>query len=188
MRQQLEFRDDLQTPRVNCPVLPSSLVPQSATTINATPKACKEQSICQASMNNNQEFIPLPVSYALSSKREFCNWSYGGQPANIDPFHHPQSKVWTPTPVRGSHPDTSDLTKYLKWKEMISSGILRFDDWPENYWVWKASFLSAIQDFEVMAEEELDLLSKWLGPQSAAQAKRFRAAYVNNNTPGLQMV
>ncbi|XP_039885710.1 uncharacterized protein LOC120732292 [Simochromis diagramma] len=188
VQQQSELGDDLQTPQVNHPELLSSLVPQPATAIDATPKAHKEPSIHQPSRSNNQEFTPLPVFRALSPKRESCNWSYGGEPANYDRLHHPQSKVWTPTPVRSSHADTSDLTRYLIRKEMISSGLLRFDDRPENYWAWKASFLSSIQDLGVTPQEELDLLSKWLGPQSAAQAKRVRAAYINNPTAGLQMV
>lgn len=72
---------------------------------------------------------------------------------------------------------------------MVSSGLLKFDDQPENYWAWKTSFQSAVQDLNLSPQEELDLLSKWLGPQSAAQAKRIRAAYINNNPiAGLNMV
>lgn len=59
---------------------------------------------------------------------------------------------------------------------------------PENYWAWKASFQSAVQELNLLPQEELDLRSKWLGPQSAAQAKRIRAAYVNNPVVGLHMV
>ncbi|XP_025754973.1 uncharacterized protein LOC112842501 [Oreochromis niloticus] len=169
VQQQSELGNDLQTPQVNHPELLSSLVQQPATAIDATPKAHKEPSIHQPSRSKNREFTPLPVFHALSPKRESCNWSYGGEPTNNDRFHHPQSKVWTPTPVRSSHADTSDLTRYLIRKEMISLGLLRFDDRQESYWAWKASFLSAIQDLDVTPQEELDLPSKWLGPQSAAQ-------------------
>lgn len=34
----------------------------------------------------------------------------------------------------------TDLTKYLVRREMVSSGLLKFDDRPENYWAWKTSF------------------------------------------------
>lgn len=35
---------------------------------------------------------------------------------------------------------TTDLAKYLMRREMIRSGLFRFDDRPENYWAWKQSF------------------------------------------------
>lgn len=73
-------------------------------------------------------------------------------------------------------------------REMVSSGLLRFDDQPENYWAWKTSFQTAVWDLNLLPQEELDLLAKWLGPQSAAQARRIRAAYIHNRGAGLNMV
>lgn len=26
------------------------------------------------------------------------------------------------------------ITKYFKWREMLSVGMLQFDGWPDNYW------------------------------------------------------
>lgn len=49
-----------------------------------------------------------------------------------------------------------DITKYLIWLEMLSVGLLRFDDRPENHWSWKASFQSATKDLNISAREELD--------------------------------
>lgn len=72
---------------------------------------------------------------------------------------------------------TTDLAKYLIHKEMVSSGLLKFDDRPENYW-----------DLNVTPREELNLLTKWLGPQSAEQAKRIHAVHTHNASSGLQMV
>ena len=43
-------------------------------------------------------------------------------------------------------PQTPDLAQYLIRREMVSSGLLAFDDRPENYWAWKSSFLSATKD------------------------------------------
>lgn len=71
---------------------------------------------------------------------------------------------------------------------MVSAGLLQFDDKPENYWSWKASFLSSTKDLNLSAREELDLLTKWLGAESSEQAKRIRAVHVLNPAAGAAMV
>lgn len=81
-----------------------------------------------------------------------------------------------------------DLIKYLLRREMVSSGLLKFDDRPENDWAWKASFLNATRDLNLSAREELDLITKWLGAESSEQAKRIRSVHILNTTAGLTMV
>ncbi|XP_077320914.1 uncharacterized protein LOC143943186 [Lithobates pipiens] len=71
---------------------------------------------------------------------------------------------------------------------MVSSGLLKFDDRPENYWAWKSAFLSSTQDLNMKDREKLDLLSKWLGPDSSEQAKRIRSVHVHDATAGLTML
>ncbi|KAL1021415.1 hypothetical protein UPYG_G00013000 [Umbra pygmaea] len=83
---------------------------------------------------------------------------------------------------------TSDLTKYLIRREMVSNGLLEFDDRPENYWAWKASFLNATKDLNLSAREELDLITKWLGAESSEQAKRIRSVHIQNAAAGLSMI
>lgn len=87
-----------------------------------------------------------------------------------------------------SHTDNTGIGKYLMRREMVSSGLLKFDDQPENFRVWKSSFQSAVQELNLSPQEELDLLAKWFGPQSAVQAQCIRAAYIANPTTGLYMV
>lgn len=74
------------------------------------------------------------------------------------PQPHKGAALRTEEPCSSS---TNDLAKYLIRREMISSGLLRFDNRPENYWAWKASFCSATEDLNLTAREELDLLCKW---------------------------
>ena len=81
-----------------------------------------------------------------------------------------------------------DLARYLIRREMVSSGLLKFDDRPENYWSWKASFLSATKDLNLSDTEELDLMTKWLGTESSEQAKRIRSVHVLDPTAGRNMV
>ena len=66
--------------------------------------------------------------------------------------------------------------------------MLHLNDKPENYWAWKASFLSATKDLNLSAREELDLMTKWLGTESSEQAKRIRAVHIRNHAAGVNMV
>nr|XP_024656257.1 uncharacterized protein LOC112431765 [Maylandia zebra] len=88
-------------------------------------------------------------------------------------------------------PESSEMqqfAKYLIRKELVSTGLLQFDDKPENYWAWKTSFISATKDLNLSPREELDLLTKWLGPTSSEQAKRIRAVHTLNPAAGAKMV
>lgn len=51
---------------------------------------------------------------------------------------------------------------------------------PEGFRAWQSSFLNGIQDLELTASEELDLLVKWIGRESSDHVKRIHAAYIIN--------
>lgn len=85
-------------------------------------------------------------------------------------------------------PYTTDLANYMVRKEMVSSGLMKFDDHPENYWAWKSSFQDVTKDLSLTAREELDLLTKWLGPKSSVQAKRLRSVHAHNPVAGVHML
>lgn len=71
---------------------------------------------------------------------------------------------------------------------MVSSGLTQFNDLPESYWAWKTSFQSITHDLNLTAREELDLLVKWLGPESAAQAKRIRYVHATSTPTAVQII
>lgn len=48
-------------------------------------------------------------------------------------------------------------------RAVVTSGLTEFDDHPDNYWAWKSSFQSVIDELTLTSREELDLLIKWLG-------------------------
>lgn len=73
-------------------------------------------------------------------------------------------------------------------REIVSTGLLQFDDRPENYRSWKASFFTATRDLDLTAKEEMDLLVKWLGTDSREKVKRIRAVHVKNPDRGLSMI
>ena len=80
------------------------------------------------------------------------------------------------------------LTKHLMKKELISTGLLKFDDNPANFRAWKASFKVATEDLELTAAQELNLVMKWLGEKSLKIAAPLRAIYVDNPHVGLYKV
>ncbi|XP_043977905.1 uncharacterized protein LOC122833959 [Gambusia affinis] len=142
-------------------------------------KAAREQceKAMKEEMDNNSSHIAetaKPKVAHIAQQRERLN------PPILHPFHTPQ----TPTEAQG----VQEITKYLTRREMLSSGLLQFDDHPENYWSWKMSFQNAIKDLNVTAQEELDLMVKWLGAESGQQAKRIRSANVFSPTVALDLV
>lgn len=50
----------------------------------------------------------------------------------------------------------TDFAKHLVRREIVSSGLLKFDDCPENYWAWKTSFQDVTRELGLTAREELD--------------------------------
>ncbi|XP_056290659.1 uncharacterized protein LOC130206630 [Pseudoliparis swirei] len=88
----------------------------------------------------------------------------------------------------GAPPPMPDFSTYLIRKEMVSSGLTQFDDRPENYWAWKTSFQSITQDLNLTHREELDLLVKWLGPESATHAKRIRSVHVTSPDKAVETI
>lgn len=92
--------------------------------------------------------------------------------------------------VKSFHPESAglmDMAKYLARKELVSTGLSKFDDCPETYRVWRSSFLNTIKDLDLTASEELDLLSKWLGKESSEYVKRMRAVHVGNQEAALKV-
>lgn len=80
-----------------------------------------------------------------------------------------------------------DFAKYLAHRELVMTGLTKFDDQPESFRAWQSSFLIATQGLDRPAGEELDLLVKWLGKESFEHDKRIRAVHVTNPEAALQM-
>ena len=70
----------------------------------------------------------------------------------------------------------------------MTGGLSKFDDKPENYLSWKATFQSTIDDLGLTASEEINLLIKWLGPKSSEHAKRVKAVNIRHPSVGLNMI
>ncbi|XP_062831748.1 uncharacterized protein LOC134297634 [Anolis carolinensis] len=96
------------------------------------------------------------------------------QPKNIEfvtPHHTPQMYPYTLESQLGS------LLRNPR-RDIRDKGVQKFTDRPDDYLLWKITFMRAIRDFKLEADEELSLLMAWLGPSSAEQVKRLYAAHV----------
>jgi hypothetical protein len=78
----------------------------------------------------------------------------------------------------------SDITRFMYRKDFLRSRFVNFDDKPESYESWRASYQSATKELGVTPFEEIDLLVKWLGPESSRLAKSIRAANVHDPPRG----
>uniref|UniRef100_A0A3P9DB02 NACHT domain-containing protein n=1 Tax=Maylandia zebra TaxID=106582 RepID=A0A3P9DB02_9CICH len=112
--------------------------------------------------------------------------------------NYPHSTPHPPESTRERSPDrvappllpdgsaqVGDIARYLARRDLINAGLTKFDDCPENYWAWKSSFLNAISGLKLSPSEELDLLFKWLGHDSARHVKRIKTVHVCRPEVGL---
>ncbi|XP_026159937.1 uncharacterized protein LOC113128663 [Mastacembelus armatus] len=80
-----------------------------------------------------------------------------------------------------------DFAKFLARRELVTTGLSKFDDSPENFRAWQSSFFNATQGLGLTYSEELDLLVKWLGKESSEHVKRIRAVHVTNPRAALHL-
>ena len=93
-------------------------------------------------------------------------------------------------PITVSEPKNNsfDITSFLLKKELMINKLVNFDDKPENFMAWKASFKSVILEASVSPAEELDLLIRWLGPESKEHAKRVKMSTTHNPSQGCEIL
>ena len=114
-----------------------------------------------------QEFIPAnllqerPIPQTLQS--------------NVPALKTTDKQVQKENDKKNPAPEVSELTKYIMKKDLLINRLPQFDDKPERYYSWKNSFTNIIKELDATKSEELDLLCKWLGPQSRRQASSLNA-------------
>ena len=131
-------------------------------------------------------FQTLPTPHMLSAKAAEFN---PVQTPNVTPHDNEATPVpRDPCPVSQQEAATAEFTRFLLKKELLLSRLSNFNDKPETYTVWKASFKSIMTELKVTPFEEMDLLVKWLGPESARNALSIRASNPNDPTQGLKRI
>nr|XP_055046841.1 uncharacterized protein LOC129432444 [Misgurnus anguillicaudatus] len=93
-----------------------------------------------------------------------------------------------PHAAKPENSEILNLAKFLARRDLLTAGLIKFDDKPENYLAWKSTFSNAIEDLNLKPSEELDLLTKWLGPESAEHARRIRSVHINYPAVGLSRI
>ena len=92
----------------------------------------------------------------------------------------------TPSAHLQQNNPTLEITRFLLRKDLLFSRLTSFNDQAESFHTWKASFKNVIDELQVSDSEQIDLLIKWLGPESGKHAMSIRASNANNPTRGLQ--
>lgn len=85
-------------------------------------------------------------------------------------------------------PWTESLSMMLLRKELLLSRLSTFDEEPGNFHAWKNSFRSVTTELKASPREELDLLTKHLGKESARYAQSLRASNSSNPARGLDLL
>ncbi|XP_061170947.1 uncharacterized protein LOC133180435 [Saccostrea echinata] len=88
----------------------------------------------------------------------------------------------------GGQAVTSDFTRYLLKKDLMLSRLIKFNDKPEFYPSWKATFKSVMRDLQVTPEEEIDFLIKFTSLSAQQQIISIKAASASNPVHGLQRI
>ncbi|XP_065944078.1 uncharacterized protein [Magallana gigas] len=100
----------------------------------------------------------------------------------------PQSIRKLREPVAASDHVVENLTQFLLKKDLLMSRFSSFNDKPDSYQTWKASFTNIVKELNISAFEEMDLLIKWLGPESKRFASSIRGSNINDPVKGLYRI
>nr|XP_054593164.1 uncharacterized protein LOC129160055 [Nothobranchius furzeri] len=144
---------------------------------------------CITTASQSQPIALDPPPVGRKERFEHARMQYGNcrdsqycRPSNTTPSC-PQ-----PALTNNDSSNMSDFVRYLARRELVATGLLQFNDKPQNYRAWKRSFLSATQDLNLSPSEEMDLLLKWLGKESAQHVEQIRAIHINYPQAGLDMI
>ncbi|XP_071133064.1 uncharacterized protein [Mytilus edulis] len=80
------------------------------------------------------------------------------------------------------------ITKMMARKDIVLSRLIKYNDSPFQFLSWKETFKDVMKELSVTPSEELDLLIKWLGPDSARQAESIKAASASDHVGGLHKI
>ncbi|KAM3856567.1 uncharacterized protein M6D78_001413 [Vipera latastei] len=138
--------------------------------------------------SNNQQLNRQPA-HALGTTPQLNALATSFYPSTPHPYSpenlHTQGAPQVSLPSRNEGSDRSDHANYMIRRELLNSSLSKFNDHPETYRSWKATFKAAIADLNFNTREELDLLIKWLGPGPADRVQGLRIVHVDSPDAGL---
>lgn len=78
-----------------------------------------------------------------------------------------------------------DISKFLIKKELVTNRLLKFSEKPESYLSWENTFKDVMAEIDASPAEELDLMVKWFGPDSARQVSSIKTSNAGDSFRGL---
>jgi hypothetical protein len=130
-----------------------------------------------------KSYVSQHVQSGMSNNPEVRHQLYA-------PSLNPSAHNYCPTePVANepvaNEPVASMFSKFMIKKDLLLSRLVKFTDEPELFDMWRSSFHRIITELGVSEIEELELLTKWLGPESSGHALNLRAANAKNPELGI---
>ncbi|KAK3108867.1 hypothetical protein FSP39_017555 [Pinctada imbricata] len=129
---------------------------------------------------------------SLNYQPQHVQGSFGfqPQPIQVQPMHYAHSNGMLPQYTTGIIPnyDAFNVSTFLLKKDLVPQRMSKFDDDPSSYMVWKGTFRNVVAEVGANSFEQLDLLLRWLGPQSARQATSIRRANPNDANIALRKI
>ncbi|VDI09604.1 Hypothetical predicted protein [Mytilus galloprovincialis] len=102
---------------------------------------------------------------------------------SLEPLN-PTAQPFAPT----QRNEAQELAKFMVKKDLITSRLISFDDQPSHYSSWKISFQHIMTELDTNPLEQLDLLTKFLGPSSKQYAQNIRCANAHNPAIAVRLI
>ncbi|XP_063404237.1 uncharacterized protein LOC134687709 [Mytilus trossulus] len=143
---------------------------------------------CAISEPNKEDVKRRTAEFILKQTDQNANMPLT-QNLNVDaPTFKPAVVNQMPTATFTQTDACREFTQFIVKKDLLLSRLCKYDDTPGYFLAWKASFTNVMRELNVTPSEELDLLVKWLGPESCKQALSIRAANVGNASQGVARI
>ncbi|XP_046585211.1 uncharacterized protein LOC124292203 [Haliotis rubra] len=131
-----------------------------------------------ANMEADAELVGLPQQDSIERTQQYVE-----RCANLEATDDARGQQTRP-PID----PTAGFSKYMLRRDLQMSRLRSYDDRPETYNCWKSNFKDVLRDLDVTAAEEMDLLIRWLGPESGKQAQGIRVSCTADPVLGLQKI
>ena len=109
--------------------------------------------------------------------------------------HVDRQNIFTPFTFRPSQMGMTTRKQTMVWRHMLSSWpeliankIEKFNDKPENYHVWKESFLNMVRNVHITPSEELSLITEYTTNSAKTLVQKLRNTFIRNAEAGLREV
>ena len=139
-------------------------------------------------------FIPLQLPEIDSKERVISYLSAQQGEKNPEAIQVPPSneshRVFLSNEPQDNHlSERKTMESYVQFmarREIIANKVEKFNDCPENFRTWKASFQNMIKDINITASEELSLIVEYTTGQSKKLIQRLRNAYIESPDEGVK--